>query len=191
MLTEQHPFIELPDYPVRHILLGSFPCLKNGQYGDWFYLGSGRSNFWRLIEAVYAQPLPTKADKANLMRQRGIWITDIARVIERKKEDHGCLDNNLRIVDYNNDMLQTVLNEHSIHSILCTSSWVAEVFTKKIAPKLQLNQSLPEVIKLPSPSPMADQAIRANAEYKELVAADPQFSPWDYRLKKFKAALPL
>lgn len=188
---EQHPFIQLPTHDVKHILLGSFPCLKNGQYGDWFYLGSGRSNFWRLMEAVYETPIPTKADKEALMQSHSIWITDVAKSIERTKEDHGCLDNNLRIVEYNLEMLQTVLNEYDVQSILCTSAWVTDLFNKKMLPKMTLTKPAPAVIKLPSPSPMADQAIRANAEYKELVAENPKFTPWDYRLKKFRAALPM
>jgi uncharacterized protein YqcC (DUF446 family) len=187
---EQHPFIELPDYQVSHILLGSFSCLKNGQYGEWFYLGSGKSNFWRLMENVYEQPVPTKADKVALVRKQGIWITDIAKTIERKKEDHGCLDANLRILEYNTEMIQQVLNEHPVKSILCTSAWVAELFVKKMQPLLAKGTPIPEVIKLPSPSPMADQAIRANADYKAVLAQNPDFTPWAFRLEKFKASLP-
>jgi hypothetical protein len=125
------------------------------------------------------------------MREKQIWITDVAKSIERTKEDHGCLDNNLRILEYNTEMLQTVLSEHEVESILCTSVFVADVFNKKIAPKLALTRAVPPVIKLPSPSPMADQAIRANAEYKELLAERGTFSTFDFRLHKFRSHMPI
>lgn len=187
---EHHPFLELPTYGVNCILLGSFSCLKNGSYGEWFYLGSGKSNFWSLIEAVYEQKLPTKADKVELMRSHGVWITDVAKVIERKKENHGCLDANLKIIEYNTEMLQQVLSEQPVTSILCTSAWVAELFVKKVQPLLKLDKPVPPVVKLPSPSPMADQAIRANEEYKRLVGEGAIAKPWDFRLVKFREALP-
>lgn len=190
MENEKHPFIELPDYEVKHILLGSFSCLKNGSYGEWFYLGSGRSNFWRLIEQVYDTKLPTTADKKQLMRDKKIWITDVAAEIYRTKEEHGCLDNNLKIVKYNTEMIQEVLDKNQVTNVLCTSAWVTDLYLKKVVPQLKATANMPEAVKLPSPSPMADQAIRANAEFKELAANNIDFTPLSYRLLKFRAAFP-
>ncbi len=187
---EEHPFIALPEnFAVKKIMLGSFSCLKNGQYGDWFYLGSGKSNFWTLIDAVFDTKTNTRAEKETLMQQNNIWITDVAKSIQRTKEQHGCLDTNLKIVDFNTEMLETVLNTHDVEVVLCTSVWVADLFTKKIVPKLTLSKPLPEVIKLPSPSPMADQSIRSNAEFKDMQALNPTLKTWDYRLVKFKEQL--
>jgi hypothetical protein len=187
---EEHPFIALPEnFLVKKIILGSFSCLKNGQYGDWFYLGSGKSNFWTLIDAVFETKTTTRVEKETLMQQNNIWITDVAKSIQRTKEQHGCLDTNLKIVEFNTEMLEKVLNEQDVTVILCTSVWVADLFNKKIAPKLTLSKPLPSVIKLPSPSPMADQSIRANAEFKEMQVQNSALSTWDYRLVKFKEQL--
>jgi hypothetical protein len=181
------PFIELPNYPVKKIILGSFSCLKNGSYGEWFYLGSGKSNFWHLMEKTFEINMLTIADKKNLMKENQIWITDVATEIIRKKENHGCLDTNLKIITYNINFIQEVLNQNPIEKVLCTSAWVAELWTKKLLPQLTCEQNI-DLIKLPSPSPMANQAIRANTEYKNLVAEDSNFNPFQFRLKKYKEA---
>jgi len=185
MEIENHPFIELPNYKVNQIILGSFSCLKNGSYGEWFYLGSGKSNFWNLIEKTFDKSLPTTKDKKDLMKEKKIWITDAATQIIRKKENHGCLDSNLKIVEYNIDFIQKVLDTNTIEKVLCTSAWVAELWEKKITPKLTFSQKI-GLIRLPSPSPMADQAIRGNNDYKKLVEQDATFNPFKFRLKKFK-----
>lgn len=185
MKIENHPFIELPDYKADTIILGSFACLKNDSYGEWFYLASGKSNFWRLIEKTFDKTLPTTQDKKDLMKEKQIWITDVATQAIRKKENHSCLDTNLKILEYNIDFIQEVLNTNTIEKVLCTSVWVAELWEKKITLKLTFSQKI-DLIRLPSPSPMADRAIRRNDEYKKLVEQDATFNPFQFRLKKFK-----
>lgn len=185
MEIENHPFIEIPNYKADTIILGSFPCLKNGGYGNWFYLASGKSHFWNLIEKTFDKTLPTIQDKKDLMKEKQIWITDVATQVIRKKEKHGCLDSNLKIVAYNIDLIQQVLDTNPIKKILCTSSWVTTLWEKKITPKLAFTQEV-KLIRLPSPSPMADYAIRNSEEYKKMLEQDTTFNSFKFRLKKFK-----
>ncbi|MCU0439817.1 MAG: hypothetical protein MUC49_18155 [Raineya sp.] len=188
MEIENHPFIKLPDYKVDKIILGSFACLKKGSYGEWFYLASGKSHFWRLIEKTFEKVLPTTQEKKDLMKEKQIWLTDVATQAIRKKENHGCLDTNLKIIKYNINFIQKVFDSNHIEKVLCTSVWVAELWEKKITPKLSLSQDL-ELIRLPSPSPMADRAIRNNDEYKKLLETDKNFNTFQFRLQKFKEGL--
>ena len=76
--NEIHPFEAFVPVNANYLLLGSFPC-KNveGDYGQWFYCGSGRNLFWSLLEEVYQTSLSTLEEKKQLLTQLGIAITDI------------------------------------------------------------------------------------------------------------------
>src|SRR5687768_13198878 len=98
-MTEQNPLrYFLPGKPEK-LIVGSFPCFNGKDYGDWFYSGSGKNHFWKLLSDTLQMPASTRKEKMALCERHGIALTDIAYKIERKKNN--CSDANLKIIEYN------------------------------------------------------------------------------------------
>ena len=81
------------------LLIGSFPCFNSEDYGDWFYSGSGKSDFGNLMSAVFGTLNLTKENKWEISEKNDIAITDIASKVERTKNN--CSDANLKIAEVN------------------------------------------------------------------------------------------
>lgn len=192
MSFEKHPFEAFVPKQARYLLLGSFPCNRNLRgdkepaYGEWFYCGSGKSAFWSIMELVYEADLPTgdRHSKEELLTKYGIAITDIALEIERKKPD--CLDNNLKILAYNTQAIQEILQNNPIEAIFFTSRFVEKAYIKHIQPK---GSTIPLVYLL-SPSPAADMGLRASADFKEFIAQNPNKKLLDFRVAYYQERLP-
>jgi len=65
------------------LIIGSFPCFNGVDYGDWFYSGSGKNEFWKLLSEIYDSPVNVVEQKKELCIKNKIAITDIALTIER------------------------------------------------------------------------------------------------------------
>lgn len=192
MSIEKHPFQAFVPKDAKYLLLGSFPCNRNLRaddapaYGEWFYCGSGKSAFWGIMEMVYACNLPTgdRTSKEELLSKYGIAITDIALEIERKKPD--CLDNNLKILAYQTEAIQEILENNPIEKIFFTSRFVEKAYIKHIQPK----GSKAALIYLISPSPAADMGLRTSAEFKDFIAQNPDKKLLDFRVAYYSERLP-
>lgn len=189
---EKHPFGSFVPAQAQYLLLGSFPCNRNLRkdeapaYGEWFYCGSGRSAFWGIMEKVYEVSLPTgdQQAKAQLMEKYGIAITDIALEIERKKND--CLDDSLKILAYNTQVIQDILLNNPIQKIFFTSRFVEKLYIKHIQPA---GSTIP-LEYLVSPSPAADMGLRMRADFKDFIAQYPDKKLLDFRVAFYSERLP-
>lgn len=177
---EVHPFQPFSPKGATTLILGSFPCFNGINYGDWFYSGSGKSDFWSLLSKVFNSTVDSLEQKQQLCSKNGISITDIAYKIERTKGN--CSDSNLRIVEYNRKGLQTCLTE-SIKKILCTSKFVEEHF-KKLFPDINIMTQT-----LLSPSPAVNRYIAGLSDYKTKIIKKEIASVYNYKLENYKRLL--
>lgn len=179
-MIEEHPFgYYLPENADK-LLIGSFPCFNGKDYGEWFYSGSGKSDFWKLMSEVYSMPCLTRESKQELCLKNGIAITDIASKVIRTKGD--CSDSNLEIIETNRDGINNCLST-DIKSIYFTSKFVEKLFLRNFS-----DIKIPSFV-LPSPSRSASISIARLAEYKDLFSSKEISSTYDYRLLKYQTAL--
>src|SRR5438552_14377458 len=98
-MIETNPFLYfLPRKPEK-LIIGSFPCFNGKDYGNWFYSGSGKNHFWRLLSELLNMPAESREEKQKLCTTNHIALTDIAFKIRRKKGN--CSDSNLKIIEFN------------------------------------------------------------------------------------------
>ena len=179
---EKHPFgYYLPEKSEK-LIIGSFPCFNGENYGDWFYSGSGRSDFWQLLSDLFDCPVNSRKDKEELRKINGIAITDIASKIRRKKGN--CSDANLEVIEFNKEAIDLCL-DRGIKELFFTSKFVEKHFLKCF-PEIQL----PSFVLL-SPSPAANIFIAGLGEYKNLKETGSLSTPYEYRLLKYRQAFNL
>lgn len=178
-MAETHPFKYYLPPDADKLIIGSFPCFNGTDYGDWFYSGSGKSDFWRLISEVFGLPANTRQEKEQLCMQNGIAITDIAYKVTRKKGN--CSDSNLEIIEANTTYMAKCLDT-GIQKIFFTSKFVENFFLKNF-----LHTLIPSTV-LISPSPAANRYIGGLEEYKKLKEAGKITTPYTFRLMKYKEA---
>lgn len=144
---ETHPFLPYVPEHTQYIILGSFPGKEQTQAPltaeDWFY-GAKRNQFWKILSGVYQRDLSQKNSKQTLFEEKKIAVTDIVYKVIRTSDSN--LDNNLQIVEYNDQAIKKILEDHDIQSIFFTSRFVERHFKKVI-------QTQVPTICLPSPSP--------------------------------------
>lgn len=158
-------------------MLGSFPCFNGSDYGDWFYSGSGRNEFWPLLSKVYNAPATTREHKEMLCQAHGIAITDIALKIQRTKGN--CSDTNLNILEINKAGIYQCLSA-GVKLILFTSKFVEKLFQKHF-PEVKL-----PTYALLSPSPAVNQYLPAREKYKKLLAEGKITSAFEYKLLQYR-----
>jgi G:T/U-mismatch repair DNA glycosylase len=124
-MIEEHPFNYFKTEETNKLIIGSFPCFNGADYGDWFYSGSGKNDFWKLLSEVFSHPISTLEEKKELCIQNKIGIADIALKIRRKKDN--CSDSNLEILEYNNSVIELCL-KNGIDRIFFTSKFVEKHF---------------------------------------------------------------
>lgn len=69
-----HPFPPVVDEDCRVLILGSFPSVKSRE--DGFFYGHPQNRFWRVLSAVFGEPVPQDipAKKALLLRHHiALW----------------------------------------------------------------------------------------------------------------------
>lgn len=177
--TEIHPFGVFLPSGANKLILGSFPCFnkKQNTYGDWFYSGSGRNLFWKLMAHVFELPAENVQQKRELCKVNKMAVTDIAYKIERL--DDNCQDSNLKIHEYNDAGIRKCLDS-GINTVICTSQFVENIL-KEMFPKENF-----ETVVLPSPSPSLNRIIARRDEYKELKLSGAVQNTFEYRLLKYK-----
>jgi len=189
--SEVHPFEAYIPANTNYLLLGSFPCKnKEGDYGQWFYCGSGKSLFWSLLEKVYQTDLQSISAKKQLFQTFGIAITDIAKEIQRKSEDRKlfCKDLNLDIVKFNTDEISKIIEKKTIKRIYFTSQYVENVFRKQIEPIISVKNI--KTITLLSPSPIAALAYSTRQDVMEFLKEQPGKRIKDFIFNQYKTELP-
>ncbi len=161
---EEHPFSPFIPEHASVLIIGSFPGKEQTQeaYGQGWFYGAKRNQFWKILRTVYDVELENTEDKQHLFTTHGIAITDIFLKIRRKENTN--LDQNLEIIEYNDKAIQVILQQRAFKCILFTSKFVENHFLK-IFPHIK-NTAV-----LPSPSPRFARMTMAEkiAVYKKLL----------------------
>jgi hypoxanthine-DNA glycosylase len=176
-IIETHPFEPYNSEDATTLIIGSFPCFNGENYGEWFYSGSGRSDFWKLLSETFNMPVDNLEQKQELCSQNKIAITDVAYKIERTKNN--CSDSNLKIVEYNKDGILKCLTPN-IKKIFCTSKFVEKHF-KSILPDL----NIPTYTLLP-PSPAANRYVASLSDYKSKKLKNEISSVYNFKLLNYR-----
>ena len=179
MNPEYHPFGTFFKPDSKILILGSFPCFNDADYGDWYYSGSGRNDLWPLLADIFAMKAETKNDKIGICLEHRIAMADIALRIVRTRGN--CNDGNLKILEYNKSGIEECI-EAGIKTVYFTGS-LAEKHFFRIFPGSKVN-----TLRLPSPSPAAARYIAGTEEYKKMLAEGRVSSIYEYKLEKYKIA---
>lgn len=71
-----HPFEPVWDADCRLLILGTFPSVKSRE--NAFYYGHPQNRFWRVLGAVYDEPVPqTVGEKRALLLRHHIALWDV------------------------------------------------------------------------------------------------------------------
>ena len=147
MKNIQHPFGPLYNANSRVLILGSFPSVKSREQN--FFYGHPQNRFWRVIAAVFSQPVPeTVEEKKRLILENGLALWDSIASCEIS----GSSDASIKNARAND--ISVILNSCDIERIYCNGRKSHELYCRYIEP-----QTGRAAICLPSTSP-------ANAQWK-------------------------
>lgn len=136
-----HPFGPLYNDSSRVLILGSFPSVKSREQN--FFYGHPQNRFWRVIAALYEQPLPQTIDeKKHLILSSGLALWDSIASCEIT----GSSDSSIRNARAND--IGIILDNCPIERIYCNGRKSHDLYRRYIEP-----QTGREAICLPSTSP--------------------------------------
>ena len=178
--VETHPHVAFCPPDATTLILGSFPCFNGVDYGDWFYSGSGRNEFWRLLSDTFLLPAKTLEQKKSLAFEHKIALSDVAYRIIRTRNN--CSDSNLVILEDNKAAIVGCLIP-TVSRVLFTSKFVERRF-QRIFPDLIIRSEV-----LLSPSPAANRYVGSLPDYKAKLQSGEVRSVYDYKLQDYRAKL--
>ena len=154
-----HPFGPLYNKESRILILGSFPSVKSREQN--FFYGHPQNRFWKVIAALYEQPLPqTIEEKKQLILDNGLALWDSIASCEIT----GSSDSSIRNARAND--INVILDSCNIEKIYCNGRKSHELYRKYIEPATGRT-----AVCLPSTSPAnaqwsLEKLIRAWAEIR-------------------------
>ena len=154
-----HPFGPLYNKESRILILGSFPSVKSREQN--FFYGHPQNRFWKVIAALYEQPLPqTIEEKKQLILDNGLALWDSIASCEIT----GSSDSSIRNARAND--INVILDSCHIEKIYCNGRKSHELYRKYIEPATGRT-----AVCLPSTSPAnaqwsLEKLIRACAEIR-------------------------
>lgn len=141
MNRTEHPFEALYSPHSRVLILGSFPSVKSRE--QMFYYGHPQNRFWRVIAAIFEQPVPVSIEeKKALILNHGLALWDSIASCEIT----GSSDASIRAVKVND--ISGLLRCCDIEAIYCNGRKSHEWYSRLIQPV-----TLREAVCLPSTSP--------------------------------------
>jgi len=136
-----HPFPPLYNAESRVLILGSFPSVKSRE--QQFYYGHPQNRFWKVIAAVFGQPVPSSIEekKALILSSRlALWDTIASCDIV------GSSDSSIRNVKVND--LAGIMSGSSIRHIITNGGTSYALYQRYQQPLTGI-----EAVRLPSTSP--------------------------------------
>lgn len=123
------------------LILGTMPSVKSLEQQE--YYGNRQNVFWKLLFAVFEEPLSTVyQSKVNLIQNHHLALWDVLQSCERE----GSLDSAIK-AEYPNNIPQLLQDYPSIQLIVFSSQNAAKYFKKYIG----IEVGIP-MVTLPSPS---------------------------------------
>ena len=124
----QHPFGPLFSESSRVLILGSFPSVKSREQN--FFYGHPQNRFWRVIAAVYGQPVPHSVEEKKLLiLSNGLALWDSIASCEIT----GSSDASIRNARAND--IGLILDGCNIEQIYCNGRKSHELYCRYIEPK--------------------------------------------------------
>ena len=125
---QTHPFPPLYDAQSEILILGSFPSVKSR--AARFFYHTPQNRFWRVLAAVFDQPLPQGVEEktAFLLRNHVALWDEIASC-----EIAGSSDLSIRNVVPND--LTPILTQAPIRAIFCNGATAFRLYEKHLLPK--------------------------------------------------------
>ena len=122
-----HPFGPLYNKESRVLILGSFPSVKSREQN--FFYGHPQNRFWKVIAALYEQPLPqTIEEKKQLILDNGLALWDSIASCEIT----GSSDSSIKNARAND--ITVILDSCNIERIYCNGRKSHELYRKYIEP---------------------------------------------------------
>ncbi|QNA46468.1 uracil-DNA glycosylase family protein [Lacibacter sediminis] len=161
--VETHPWKRFPeiDNDATQLILGSFPPNKFTDYpnrlsrcDEQFFYGSKDNAFWDLF--IVAKDLalrwPDHLEGLKNWLSTNKWIiSDILLTTTRKKDS--ATDSDLVPVKWNTEVINRILTNNPIQTILFTSNWVKNKFDQEVKKELSAFTGSYREVVLISPSP--------------------------------------
>lgn len=136
-----HPLAPVFDANSRVLILGTMPSPKSRTAG--FYYAHPQNRFWRVLSAVYQEPLPeSKEEKQRFVLRHGIALWDVVK----ECDIIGASDASIRNPVAND--VAALLVKTQIRAIFTTGTTADRLYRVL----LQKSTGMPAV-RLPSPSP--------------------------------------
>lgn len=136
-----HPIPPLYNEASKVLVLGSFPSVKSRE--AQFFYHHPQNRFWRVISAVFHEPLPiTVEEKRELLLRNNIAVWDVIESCEIV----GSADSSIKNVIAND--LSEILQTAKLNRIISNGSTSHQLYMKHIFPTTGI-----EALKLPSTSP--------------------------------------
>ena len=105
----------------RVLILGTFPSPKSREFG--FFYGHPQNRFWRILAALFDEPLPETIDeKKDLLLRHNIALCDVIAQCTIE----GASDASIRNVQPNN--LSRILDAAPIQAIFTTGTKAGELY---------------------------------------------------------------
>lgn len=157
MTTETHPNWFYDFYPMKILVLGSFPPHPK-RHAFPFYYPNKQNRFWRVMSELSGIELKASlsdtehvvAERKQIVRKLSLGIHDVALEIIRK--NNSSLDANIEITKFQ-DIIAIVNNHPELEKILLlgfsAKNSAAQTFLKYIAEE-QLEAEFPENFRLKS-----------------------------------------
>lgn len=159
-MLEKHPWKRFPKEHklATKLILGSFPpnkytiqTEKKTRCDMDFFYGSRDNFFWQLFSVALNLNYKFPDDQQNLKEylvKNGWAVSDIVLKCERRKNT--AADQDLKVIKWNQSIINDIIDNNSINTIFFTSKWVKEKFDRYIN-LVSKSANINEYI-LPSPS---------------------------------------
>lgn len=125
----------------RVLVLGTMPSPKSREVG--FYYGHPQNRFWRVMGALFNEPLPaTNQERTALLLRHHVALWDVLASCDIKGASDASIANAVP-----ND-LSRILDAAPIEQVFCTGATSARLYAKLCEPQTGI-----PAVKLPSTSP--------------------------------------
>lgn len=136
-----HPFPPVFSEKSEILILGSFPSVKSREVG--FPYGHSQNRFWKMLAAVYAQPVPSSIpEKETLILHNKLALWDIIKSCEITGSSDASIKNPTA-----ND-IRSIVDASHIRKILCNGQTSGRIYRRYLYDKPDV-----PVFVLPSTSP--------------------------------------
>ena len=140
-MSVAHPFDPVVSPESRVLILGSFPSVKSREQG--FYYGHPQNRFWRMLAAVFDEPVPQSIpEKRELVLRHGLALWDVIASCEITGSSDASVKNAVPVE------IARVTGVADIRGVLCNGGLSGRLYARYLAPLTGI-----EALVMPSTSP--------------------------------------